>query len=77
MCFTVEEHLYAKLWDQDRSAKCAREEMESALQIERNREMLKVRIFLSVLVNVIRLLHLLMSTLTYCISPNFRCIGFM
>lgn len=35
--------MYAKLWDEDRQTKCKREEMEAALQIERNREMLKVR----------------------------------
>ena len=36
------EQMYARLWDEDRQTKCKREEMESALQIERNREMLKV-----------------------------------
>ena len=34
--------MYARLWDEDRQTKCKREEMEAALQIERNREMLKV-----------------------------------
>ena len=34
--------MYADLWEDDRAAKCAREEIEAALQIERNREMLKV-----------------------------------
>eukprot|EP00731_Ephydatia_muelleri_P034004 Em0044g24a len=37
-----EERLYAELWEQDWQAKCKREEMEAALQIERNAEMLKV-----------------------------------
>lgn len=36
------EQMYAKLWDDDRQAKCKREEIEAALQIERNRDMLKV-----------------------------------
>lgn len=36
------EEMYARLWDEDRQTKCKREEMEAALQIERNREMLKV-----------------------------------
>lgn len=36
------EKMYSKLWDEDRQTKCKREEMEAALQIERNREMLKV-----------------------------------
>ena len=34
--------MYAQLWEEDRQAKCHREEMEAALQIERNREMLQV-----------------------------------
>lgn len=34
--------MYATLWEKDRQAKCKREEMEAALQIERNKEMLKV-----------------------------------
>lgn len=34
--------MYASLWEEDRAAKCRREEIEAALQIERNREMLKV-----------------------------------
>lgn len=37
-----EEQIYASMWEEDRSAKCRREETEAALQIERNREMLKV-----------------------------------
>ena len=36
------EEMYARLWDEDRQTKCKREEMEAALQIERNKEMLKV-----------------------------------
>ena len=40
--YNLEERLYAELWERDRSAKCAREEMETALQMERNKEMLKV-----------------------------------
>ena len=63
--FTVEECLYAQLWDQDRTAKCAREEMESALQIERSREMLKVRVLLSTLV------YIIVSTLSIC-YPTVR-----
>ena len=34
--------MYALLWEKDQVAKCKREEIEAALQIERNREMLKV-----------------------------------
>ena len=34
--------MYSALWEEDRVAKCRREEIEAALQIERNREMLKV-----------------------------------
>ena len=34
--------MYAALWEEDRAAKCRREEAEAALLIERNREMLKV-----------------------------------
>lgn len=34
--------MYARLWEEDRAAKCKREEIEATLQIERNREMLKV-----------------------------------
>jgi len=34
--------MYATLWERDRQAKCKREEMEAALQIERDKEMLKV-----------------------------------
>lgn len=38
----VEEEMYTTLWEKDRQAKSKREEMEAALQIERNKEMLKV-----------------------------------
>lgn len=38
--------LYAKLWEEDRKAKCQREEMEAAMQLERNMEMLKVSLSL-------------------------------
>ena len=43
--------MYAKLWQEDFESKSKREEMETALQIERNKEMLKVRsvIIISVL----------------------------
>jgi hypothetical protein len=34
--------MYARLWEEDQAAKCKREEIEAAMQIERNREMLKV-----------------------------------
>ncbi len=34
--------MYAKLWNEDYLSKCQREEMEAALQIERNKEMLEV-----------------------------------
>jgi len=34
--------MYSKLWEEDRQAKCRREEMEAALQLERSRETLKV-----------------------------------
>ncbi|CAI8040663.1 Cilia- and flagella-associated protein 53 [Geodia barretti] len=37
-----EEQIYARLWEEDQAAKCKREEIEAAMQIERNREMLKV-----------------------------------
>ncbi len=37
-----EKYLYADLWEKDIQAKSAREEMESALQLERNKELLKV-----------------------------------
>ncbi len=37
-----EEQFYAGLWEKDRLAKCAREEMDGVLQIERNKEMIKV-----------------------------------
>lgn len=36
------EQMYTRLWDEDRETKRKREEMEAALQIERNREMIKV-----------------------------------
>ena len=35
--------MFAQLWKEDRLSKEKREEMEAALQLERNREMLKVR----------------------------------
>ena len=38
----VEEEMFAKLWEEDIRAKARREEMEATLQIERNREQLKV-----------------------------------
>ena len=41
-CLHSEEKMYASLWEEDQAAKCRREEIEAALQIERNREMLKV-----------------------------------
>lgn len=41
-CLVVEEEMYARLWREDILAKAKREEMEAVLQIERNREMLKV-----------------------------------
>ena len=41
-CLIVEEEMYAQLWREDMLAKAKREEMEAVLQIERNREMLKV-----------------------------------
>lgn len=34
--------MYAKLWKEDLETKRKREEMEATLQIEKNREMLKV-----------------------------------
>ena len=34
--------MYASLWDKDCQAKCKREEMEAAMQVERNKEMLQV-----------------------------------
>ena len=49
----LEERLYAELWERDRSAKCAREEIETALQMERNREMLKVSTCGFVLIHVV------------------------
>ena len=43
MCtYSAEEQIYARLWEEDQAAKCKREEIEAAMQIERNREMLKV-----------------------------------
>lgn len=39
----AEERMYAEMWEKDRQAKCRREEMEAAQQLERNRETLKVR----------------------------------
>ena len=38
----TEEQMYARLWEEDQAAKCRREEIEAAMQIERNEEMLKV-----------------------------------
>lgn len=38
----TEEEMYAQLWKEDMLAKAKHEEMEAVLQIERNREMLKV-----------------------------------
>lgn len=49
--FPVEESMYAKLWKEDQEAKRKREEMEAALQIEKNREMLKVIDLTTVIVN--------------------------
>ena len=43
--------MYAKLWKEDQEAKRKREEMEAALQIEKNREMLKVIDVTTVIVN--------------------------
>lgn len=43
----VVEAMYAKMWEEDRLAKCKREEMETAMQIERNREALKVHIYIT------------------------------
>ena len=37
-----EDNMYAKLWEEDYRIKCEREEIETTLQIERNREALKV-----------------------------------
>ena len=42
MFILTEECMYARLWEEDRQAKCKREEMEAALQLERNREMIEV-----------------------------------
>lgn len=38
----TEEDMYAKLWKEDWVVKCQREDMETVLQIERNKEMLDV-----------------------------------
>ncbi len=40
--FLSDKQLYADLWEKDRLAKSTRENMETALQIERNKELLKV-----------------------------------
>lgn len=37
-----EEKMFADLWEKDHHSKCKREEMETAMQLERNREMLRV-----------------------------------
>ncbi|XP_065910618.1 cilia- and flagella-associated protein 53-like [Dysidea avara] len=37
-----EEKMFAELWEEDRLTKSKREEMEAAMQLERNREMLRV-----------------------------------
>ena len=50
--------MYAKLWDEDRQTKSKREEMEAALQIERNREMLKV-VYTTTLLSYVLLVILL------------------
>ena len=39
--------MYAQLWEEDRLAKCKREEMEAVMQAERNKETLKVSEFWS------------------------------
>ena len=39
----VEEKMFAELWEEDRLTKSKREEMEAAMQLERNREMLRVK----------------------------------
>ena len=49
-CLIIEEKMYAQLWREDMLAKAKREEMEAVLQIERNREMLKVGVWSLVLV---------------------------
>ena len=38
----IVESMYARMWDEDRLTKCNREEIETAMQIERNKEALKV-----------------------------------
>jgi len=38
----AEESMFADLWEKDRVSKCKREEMEAVMQLERNREMLRV-----------------------------------
>lgn len=37
-----EDKMFAELWEKDHLSKCKREEMETAMQLERNREMLRV-----------------------------------
>ena len=34
--------MFTELWEQDHLSKCKREEMETAMELERNREMLRV-----------------------------------
>lgn len=34
--------MFVELWEKDHLSKCKREEMETAMQLERNREMLRV-----------------------------------
>ena len=46
VCVIAEDEMYAQLWKEDMLAKAKREEMEAVLQIERNREMLKVGILI-------------------------------
>ena len=38
----AEEKMFAELWEKDHHSKCKKEEMEAAMQLERNREMLRV-----------------------------------
>jgi len=40
--YFAEEKMFTELWEEDRLAKSKREEMETAMQLERNREMLRV-----------------------------------
>ena len=42
MLVCIVEAIYARLWEEDRLTKCKREETEAAMQVERNREALKV-----------------------------------